>query len=614
MASLAAQTFIDYEWVIVDGASTDKTLELVKGFDAAPVTQLSEPDKGIYDAMNKGVGLAKGDYVFFLNSDDALHDPEVLADMASRLDSDPTIEVLYGNVVYDQPGRQILRTFSHINRLTLPFEDLCHQAVFARRSLFATVGLFNKDFHLNADYDWLIRVFRSGAKCIWVDRTVALFTVGGAHIQDPKYLATERKLVRLQYMSKATWLAGDFLRRVRHRLNRIFCSHPLGQIPLSGEIDNPEIVLLPHGFQPEYEAGFANGLARNGWAVTLIGSDMSLSDRLDANVQLLNLRGSQDAKRSRWQKAFNMLRYWLTCYAYLLTHRRAVVHQIGTFSTGNLRLSLIEAWLHKLLAGRYVMTVHNLLPHDRHSEASFRLSRAIYQTADICMVHTASMRDSLVADFGIERSRIVIVEHGIDRILPVDAEAREAMRRRLQIKPDEKLLLFFGNLAKYKGADVLIQSFDRLAGSYPVRLVIAGRCRSESLKEELRQQITTSRHAQAIQWLEGYFPENEVPAMFHAADLLVMPYRHIDQSGVVFMALATGLPVVASDVGSLRNYIPDGFGCVVPPEDEAALAEGIASALNQQTASEKQLTLASNYLWSSVVRPLLPIYRLIKVR
>jgi len=365
----------------------------------------------------------------------------------------------------------------------------------------------------------------------------------------------------------------------------------------------PRIILLSHDFQPEYEAGFANGLARNGWSVTLIGSDRSLVDRLDSGVNLLNLYG-----RRRWRKVLPMLR----CYGYVLRHRGTPVHMIGAFSTDDLRVSLIEAWLTRLLVGRYVMTVHNLLPHDQHSARNFRLSRAIYRAAAVCMVHTRRMRDALADEFGIDPARIVVVEHGIDRLLPPTEESRRAMRIRLGVNEDDKLLLFFGNLALYKGVDVLLQAFDRLAGNLPVRLVIAGRCHDPSLKAALRKQIDVSAYRASVHWLEGYFPENEVASLFHAADVLVMPYRHIDQSGVVFMALATGLRVVASDVGSLRDYIPPGFGCVVLPGDADALAEGIVTVLTQPQRSEVQEKLAAHHLWSSVVQPILPVYAWIR--
>jgi glycosyltransferase involved in cell wall biosynthesis len=373
------------------------------------------------------------------------------------------------------------------------------------------------------------------------------------------------------------------------------------------------VILLPHGFQPEYEAGFANGLARNGWSVALIGSDMSLVDRLDQGVQLLNLRRSQDSGRPRWRKALNMLGYWQRSYRYVLRHRGTPVHVIGDFATADLRISLIEGWLTRLLAGRYVLTVHNPTrgseirsPPDRRTMRNFRLNRAIYRTAEVCVVHTSRMRDAL-AELDVDPTRIVVVEHGIDRLLPATEASRRAMRNRLGVREDEKLLLFFGNLAPYKGLDILLQAFDRLAGRLPVRLVIAGRS-TGSLKAEIGRQIEGSPYRAAIQWLDGYFPEDEVASLFHGADVFVMPYRHIDQSGALFMALATGLRVVASDVGSLRDYIPPEVGKVVPPCDVPALTHGIETVLSEPQPARLPAGMAARLLWSSTVQPVLPVY------
>ena len=87
-----------------------------------------------------------------------------------------------------------------------------------------------------------------------------------------------------------------------------------------------------------------------------------------------------------------------------------------------------------------------------------------------------------------------------------------------------------------------------------------------------------------------------------------MPYRHIDQSGVLFMALATGLRVVASDVGSLRDYIPSEVGKVVPPCDVRALTEGIEAVLSQPPSSRYPGDVAKRLLWSSMAQSILPVY------
>ena len=232
LESIRVQTFKNIEVVIVDGVSFDETLQIVAEYNDIVTTVVSEKDKGIYDAMNKGVALATGDVVFFLNSDDVFYDSTVLVDVAKKFAQIPSIDLIYGNVVFDNNSKLTKRIYSHINRRTLEFESLCHQVVFARRSLFDKVGFFNLKFKTNADYDWLIRVFKSGATCIWFNRTISLFRLGGAHAQDPLLLAHEHEAVRLQYMSKCKLFFGDIIRRVRHRWYRHMMAYPLGVAPL----------------------------------------------------------------------------------------------------------------------------------------------------------------------------------------------------------------------------------------------------------------------------------------------------------------------------------------------------------------------------------------------
>jgi glycosyltransferase involved in cell wall biosynthesis len=232
MNSLAAQLYKNYEWIVIDGASTDSTVKIAQSFSAAPLRLSSEPDEGIYNAMNKGVTKARGEYLFFLNSDDSLSDPDVLADVAKFLDTHPTVDLLYGDVVDAGLGRRMLRTFTHINSRTLLYEDLCHQAVFAKKNLFEQIGGFNERFLINADYDWLIRVFRSGACWCRIARTIAVFNVGGAHTRNLSQLAKERREVRLQYVSTTALAVGNLCRRLIHRWHRHFSAHPLGREPI----------------------------------------------------------------------------------------------------------------------------------------------------------------------------------------------------------------------------------------------------------------------------------------------------------------------------------------------------------------------------------------------
>lgn len=182
LESVRAQTYRPIEYVVIDGGSTDGTLDAIDEFSASVDCLVSEPDGGIYDAMNKGVARASGDVVYFLNADDRVADRAVIADVAAIFDRE-TVDLVYGNVRLIGEGGGYLKTHRRIDRRNLRFERICHQAVFARRALFARFGGFDPDYRICADHEWLLRVFHGGATVRHVERPIADFRLGGAHVR-----------------------------------------------------------------------------------------------------------------------------------------------------------------------------------------------------------------------------------------------------------------------------------------------------------------------------------------------------------------------------------------------------------------------------------------------
>lgn len=222
LQSASDQTCRDFENVVVDGASTDSTLEVVSRFDDLPLVVTSEPDQGIYDAMNKGVARSKGEVLYFLNADDRLHDPDVLARVQQVFVENPEVDLVWGNVVYTNPnGSSLIRRFNHINNRNLIFLDLNHQGAFARRRLFDRIGCFNTRFRINADYDWFLRAVRSGAKWKYFDLKIACFHTAGMHSRNVKNLREERRLVRKQYIGTLPLKIGGAAYNLQHKLRRV---------------------------------------------------------------------------------------------------------------------------------------------------------------------------------------------------------------------------------------------------------------------------------------------------------------------------------------------------------------------------------------------------------
>lgn len=164
LQSVAAQTYPHIEHLIIDGASKDKTVEIARRYPHAIVH--SEPDHGLYDAMNKGLRLAKGDFLCFLNAGDKLHDKDTLAKIAATSDGS-SVGVLYGDThIVDNEGH-----FLRNRRLTPPehltwhsFKEgmlVCHQAFYINRQIALPYDL---TYRFSADFDWCIRCMKEGEK------------------------------------------------------------------------------------------------------------------------------------------------------------------------------------------------------------------------------------------------------------------------------------------------------------------------------------------------------------------------------------------------------------------------------------------------------------------
>lgn len=161
--SVISQTYHHVEYIIVDGASTDGTMAIVDRYRSRIHTVVSEPDKGLYDAMNKGMALATGDYLCFLNAGDCFHEDDTLQQMVHTLHGTELPDVMYGNTaIVDAEGH-----FLRMRRLSPPdqlnwksFRQgmlVCHQAFFAKRSLAVP---YNLTYRYSSDFDWCIRVMK----------------------------------------------------------------------------------------------------------------------------------------------------------------------------------------------------------------------------------------------------------------------------------------------------------------------------------------------------------------------------------------------------------------------------------------------------------------------
>ncbi len=173
--SVLTQENEKYEYIIIDGASTDGTVDIIKKYSEKLSFWVSEPDLGIYDAMNKGIRKSTGDLVFFLNGDDYLLSKNTLANVRHAYEGEDTI--LIGRVRY---GNRVSDIYSDVTPKSMYYDIFYpHQATFIPKSLFDKIGLYSLEYQISGDFEWICRAISSGFRLKWIDYEISEFSLGG---------------------------------------------------------------------------------------------------------------------------------------------------------------------------------------------------------------------------------------------------------------------------------------------------------------------------------------------------------------------------------------------------------------------------------------------------
>lgn len=204
MRSVASQTFKEFEYIVVDGASTDGSADVIKKMESefAHLKWVSEPDKGIYNAMNKGIRMATGDFIQILNSADCLASDDVTERMLESLEKEDRPSILYGNMVKCFPDghRMVDKCFAgqEITMLGMYTGTLNHDPAYIRRDLFEKYGYYDESLKIVSDWKWYMQaIVLGGEKPRYVDIDVTLFDMSGIseNSENKEKIRKERRTV-----------------------------------------------------------------------------------------------------------------------------------------------------------------------------------------------------------------------------------------------------------------------------------------------------------------------------------------------------------------------------------------------------------------------------------
>ncbi len=359
----------------------------------------------------------------------------------------------------------------------------------------------------------------------------------------------------------------------------------------------------PPAYTPPYDHALAAALARAGAQVELFTSRFQHGDppREDGYaVREAFYRWAPGRPGSRLRRTARLAQHVPDLLRYARAARGADVVHFEWLPVQQLDVGLLPRGLPK------VLTAHDVLPREPR-RGQLAAQRRLYERMDAVVVHSEHGAARLRDEVGLDPARVHVIAHGAF-VDAARAPAGAALPPEL-FPPDGPVVLCFGLLRPYKGIDVLLDAWRAFEPPPGAELWIVGMPRMD---------LTALRAGAppSVRWVTRFVSEGELAAVFRRADLAVLPYRAIDQSGVLFTALAFGLPMVLSSVGGFGELAATGAAEMVAPNDHAALAGALASLLADPGRRARMTRAASiaaapdgPYGWDAIAGRHMELYR-----
>lgn len=383
-----------------------------------------------------------------------------------------------------------------------------------------------------------------------------------------------------------------------------------------------KISILNAGQQTDYLYGIVSGLSEiPSLEIEVVDSDSSVGV-IDSfpRTTLFNLRGDNLSAQSLFTKAWHIGKYYLRLLWYT-AHTQSEIFHIQWENSITLFDRTILILYYKMFGKKLVHTAHNIYKDARDGRTTFlrQISlKAMYHLMDCVIVHTQKMKEELCSLFHVSPEKVVVIPHGINNRIPRRGISQKDARGKLGIELTAHAILFFGQIDEYKGVEKLIDAVSLLVKENPaVVLIIAGKPKRQlKYTAKLKLQAVNIIPENNILFRLQFIPVDEVETYFAAADCLVLPYKNIFQSGVIFLAYRFGLPIIATDIGSFREDVIDGVtGFICKPNNVEDMAEKLNFFFDSNLFRQCEKTRAhiielteQKYSWSNIGRQTYEVY------
>ena len=309
-----------------------------------------------------------------------------------------------------------------------------------------------------------------------------------------------------------------------------------------------------HGGMNYYDLALARSVEAHGIETTLFTSTLDDREREAVSDLRLYYEGVFGPDHALL-RGLRFLRATLRSVALARSQRARLAH-IHLFETGLKEWLLVKALRRAGL--RIVATAHDVVSLADDSSRVGRFAREIYRSLDVVIAHNEAIESAIVGEMEVSPSRVRRIPHPTYEGSPRTDASREAARRRFGIESDRPVILFFGQIKRAKGLDVLLEAMPSVLAQHPdAILLIAGKLWKDDWCD-YQDRIDALGIGHAIDARLGYVPDEDAVRLFHASDVAVYPYRRIYQSGGVLMAISHETPVVVSDLPAFRSTIDHG--------------------------------------------------------
>lgn len=358
------------------------------------------------------------------------------------------------------------------------------------------------------------------------------------------------------------------------------------------------IALLTGGIDRPYATGLATALAACGVQVDILGSKEIDSPEIHAtaNLRFINVWPRRTPNPNAIAKLRRTVGHYASMMRYAARTEARLFHILWNSKVQWFDRTLLMLY-YKILGKKVALTAHNVNQAKRDGNDSVwnRLTlRMQYHLCAQIFVHTEKMKRELIDGFGVMADAVTVIRHPVNYAFPDTDLTPLQARNRLNLERNQKVILCLGRIKSYKGVEHLLIAFRGLAQTdNSFRLLVAGEVQTGhgGYVAELEQIVSREIKERKAIFTKRFIPDAEMEVYLKAADVLVLPYNDIFQSGVLFLGYSFGLPVITTDVGSFREEIVEGqTGYICRPGDP----EDLANTIRKYFASDMYRSLGTH--------------------